>query len=226
MATRLGPARLLAVVSSLLALYSLARVAVLFFEALSTVRGARDEDEALLSLCQAGQASGSAKMREACLKAQAERASPIVFKAIVQAVSTAFKDFSDSVGSPFKMLVVALFLLSSVLLPVIPWARMIIGQPVVDAGQAPVGGVHLIGFAPPPDRRGFVRRKWGAATRRIRHLRRHPRIDELEDEGDVEPGLTTIDVSQGATGDAVVATPNAGWEELDFGGAQAHTKWE
>ena len=180
-----------------------------------------------LDLWFSGRASGSAKMREACLKAQAERASPIVFKAIVQAVSTAFKDFSDSVGSPFKMLVVVLFLLSSVLLPVVPWARMLFGQPVPDAGQSPVNGVHFIGFAPPPDRRGLIRRKWGAAARRIRHLRSHPRIDDLDDEAtDVEPGVTTIDVSQGATGDAGVATPDAGWHDIQPSGAHARVKWE
>jgi hypothetical protein len=100
MVRRLHPCRLIAVVTGLLTLYSFARVAVLFFEALSVVQSARIEDESLLQLCSEGLASGSAKMREACLKARSDRASPIFFKAIVHAVGTAFKDFSDTVGSP------------------------------------------------------------------------------------------------------------------------------
>ena len=225
MRARLAPARLIAVVSGLLAFYSLARVSVLFFEALSTVQSARAEDETLLELCTSGRASGSAKMREACLKAQAERASPIVFKAVVQAVSTAFKDFADSVGSPFKLMVVVLFMLSSVALPTVPWARLLFGQPYHEYNE-PIDGVHYIGFAPPPDRRGFVRRRWDGARRRLKGLRRHPRIDELDElDEDVEPGVTTIDMSQGATGGGV-DTPESGWDEIRLGAAAGHSKWE
>ena len=224
MPRRLSPARFVALVSSLLALYSLARVAVLFFEALSVVRSSRQEDEELLLLCVAGQARGSAKMREACLKARAELASPIVFKAIVQAVSTAFKDFSDTVGSPFKLGVLTLFMISSVILPVMPWARMLMGQTMGDSGM-PANGVHYIGYAPPADRRGRVRRKFGSAMKALR-LRRHPSIHELDEDFDVEPGQTIVDVApHTANRSGRLALP--GWDDIGLGANDCtHAKWD
>ena len=158
---QLKPARLAAIVSALLALYSLASVANRFFEALSEVSTARMENEELLELCRNGQARGSAPMRRACLEAHAERASPIVFKAITKAVNDAFKDFSDTVGSPFKLAVLVLFMINSVTLPVVPWARMLFGNAVADDGSGPTNGVHpRVGTAGRPTQR--VRRKLGA----------------------------------------------------------------
>ena len=58
-------------------------------EAMATVRDERSQDYELLDICQRGEARGSAKMRAACLQAQADRASPLMLKAIVRAVSTA-----------------------------------------------------------------------------------------------------------------------------------------
>lgn len=124
---QLSPRKLAALMSGLVALYSFARVGVLFFEALAVVREERSQDYELLELCTRGDARSSPKMRDACLKARAERASPLIAKAIVYAVSTAFKDFSNTVGSPFKFSVVCLFLVSSVVLPIIPWAKAIFG---------------------------------------------------------------------------------------------------
>lgn len=213
---QLGPARLVAIVSGLLALYSFARVMVLFFEALSIVSAARSEDEALLDLCTSGKASGSAKMREACLKAHSERASPIVFKAIVQAVSTAFKDFSDTVGSPLKVAVLIFFIISSVTMPIIPWARLLMGQQMQDAAHGvPTNGVHFIGFAPPHDQRGFVRRKFGKAVRALKMRRRGRNgASDSEDDDDMEPGQRAI----------VDVTPMAGWDDVPLYGA--HRKHE
>ena len=222
MSRRLRPARLIAIVSGVLALYSLARVAVLFFEALSVVQSARAEDVALLDLCSKGQAAGSSKMREACLKARADRASPILFKAIVQAVSTAFKDFSDSVGSPFKLAVLALFVVSSVMLPAMPWVRMVFGQPVADGELAPSNGVHFIEYAPPADRRGRVRRKFGSAMRALR-LRKSPTIEELDDD-DLEPGQTVVNV--GPSERECVQLPVSGWDEISLSGHGQHAKWD
>jgi len=123
----LSPKRLVATVSAMLTFYSFARVGVLFFEALAVVREERSQDYELLELCTRGDARSSPKMREACLQARADRASPLLAKAVVYAVSTAFKDFSATVGSPFKFAIVVLFIISSVALPIIPWARAIIG---------------------------------------------------------------------------------------------------
>ena len=78
-----------AIASGLLAFVSFARVAVLFLEALSAVRDERAQDYELLQLCREGSARGSMKMRAACLQAQADRASPVVLKAVLRAVSIA-----------------------------------------------------------------------------------------------------------------------------------------
>lgn len=219
MARHLRPARLIAIVTALLTLYSFARVAVLFFEALSVVQSARTEDEALLKLCSEGKASGSAKMREACLKARSDRASPILFKAIVQAVSTAFKDFSDTVGSPFKMAVLALFVVSSVTLPVVPWARMLFGQCDTTGDTAPPNGVHYIGFAPPQDQRGRVKRRFHGAMRALR-LRKSPTIEELN--GDLEPGQTFYGASAPTEETPGVHLPISDWNDISLG----HQKWD
>jgi len=220
MRRQLSPARLVAIVSGLIALYSFAGVANRFFEAWAQVREARTENEELLELCRNGQARGAAIMRRACLEARAALASPIFFKAITKAVHDAFKDFSDTVGSPFKLLVFVLFLISSVTLPVVPWARMLLGQPVADPNGAPSNGVHFIEFAPPTDRRGRMRRKVSSAMKALR-LRRHPSIHELE-EGDLEPGHAILDVSPTV---GAVPMPCAGWDELSFaGGVYGHAK--
>ena len=118
--------RLFAWGSTLLAVISFSRVMVLFLESMATVRDERSQDYELLDICQRGEARGSAKMRAACLQAQADRASPLVLKALVRAVSTAWREFSDSVATPFGFASVLLFVLSSLLLPIVPWIRAIL----------------------------------------------------------------------------------------------------
>ena len=118
--------RLFAWLSTVLMVISFARVMVLFLEAMATVRDERSQDSELLELCASGQARGSVKMRAACLQAQADRASPLVLKAITRAVSTAWREFSDSVATPFGFASMVLFIISSLLLPVIPWIKAIL----------------------------------------------------------------------------------------------------
>lgn len=65
-------------------------------------------------------------MRAACLQAQADRASPLLLKAVVKAVSTAWREFSESVATPFGFATVVLFILSSLLLPIIPWIKAVL----------------------------------------------------------------------------------------------------
>jgi hypothetical protein len=232
MGLRLSPKRFLAIVSGILTFYSLARVAVLFFEALAVVREGRSEDYELLELCQRGDARGSAKMREACLKARAELASPVVFKAVTVAVSTAFKDFSDTVGSPFKFGVVVLFIISSVMMPIMPWARALFGSPGVSMVE-PYNGMHFISYAPPPDTRGRLRRIGSKIGRRLK-LRNGPTIEEPDDDDDrfaeLEPGESFTSTKPGAKGSG------PGWTSIDimgampFGGRPAspsgHAKYE
>ena len=189
MPLRLSPKRFVAIVSAVLACYSLARVGVLFFEAIAVVREQRNEDYELIEACQQGTARGSAKMRDACLKARAELASPVVFKAVTVAVATAFKDFTDTVGSPFKFCVLLLFVVSSVAMPIAPWARALFGQPA----HEPFNGTHFISYTPPPyahtHRRG-IRSRVGSAMRRLK-LRPGPSIVEPGSDDDLEPGEFT-----------------------------------
>jgi hypothetical protein len=112
----------LKIIGGLLTVISFARVAVLFLEAVAQVRDERLQDVELLELCQQGAARGSYKMRRACVDAQAERASPLMFKAVVRAVSNAYSEFADSVSTPAKLAVVALFVLSSAM-PFASWVR-------------------------------------------------------------------------------------------------------
>lgn len=219
MAVQLSPARFIAIVTSLLTLYSAARVGVLFLEALAVVRDGRAEDYELLELCQRGDARGSAKMREACLKARSDLASPIVFKAIVQAVSTAFKDFSDTVGSPFKLLVCVLFIISSVMLPIVPWCRTLFGQTVPDVH--PMSGVHYISYADPPTShrpRQGLRTRVGGAIKRLK-MRREPTIEEVGDEEEAD-GHTSVPIHE--DGGYTCTKPVTGWMNVDLlGGLSA-----
>ena len=122
----LTPRRLTAIVSGLLALISFARVAVLFLEALALVQDEREQDGELLKLCRAGAARGSVKMRSACLQANADQASPLVLKAVVRAVSTAWGEFYATVSTPVGALAVFAFFLLSLVMPVVPWAKAIL----------------------------------------------------------------------------------------------------
>lgn len=241
---RITPARALALGSAFVALYSFARVMVLFFEALSLVRAERAEDAELLELCASGQARGSTKMRAACLKAHADLASPIVFKAIVQAVSTAFRDFGDSVSSPFKLGLVLLFFASSVLMPVSSWIRLLMGVTTGGVGDDDVvstEGVHFISYAPPSSpRRGGVRHRFRRALRKLRVHRSGTTSDAYdsptegrdnvhismpgdggEGEDDLEPGHARRSTSpavrrrSSASGQGM-DTP---WQDISIGGA-------
>ena len=143
---RLTPKRVMALVGGLVAIGSFARVAVLFLESLAAVRDERYQDTELLELCRTGVARESLKMRSACLQAQADKASPIVLKAVLRAFSTAFEDFSDSVSSPGKMLVVVLFALTSVFIPVTTWIKAILPPEETEDGSQHVVVLANTGF--------------------------------------------------------------------------------
>lgn len=189
---QLSAKKLLAIVSLLATLYSVARVGVLFFESLAIVREERGQDAELLELCHRGDARASPKMRDACLKARADRASPLVAKAIVYAVSTAFKDFSDTIGSPVKFSIVLLFLLSSIILPISSWSRAILGcyTPPTPSDYNGTPQNHFIVMAPPNGngkRHSAWRKRIG---KHVPLLRQRPTIEEVEEEyfHGMEPG--------------------------------------
>ena len=119
------PRRIAAYVTALLALVSFARAASLFLESVAEERAEREADAELLRLCRSGDARGSAKMREACLKAASDQASPVVLKAITRSVRTAWLEFRETVSSPLGLASVLLFLLSSMVLPVIPFLKAV-----------------------------------------------------------------------------------------------------
>ncbi len=124
MKRRPSPKRVWTFFCGLAAFLSFARVASLFLESYTTVRSERSSDHRLLDLCKSDNApTESAHMRAACLKAQRDQASPLIFKASLRAVNTAWEEFSETIGSPFKLAVVVLFLLSGLVMPLMPAVR-------------------------------------------------------------------------------------------------------
>lgn len=115
--------RVAAYVTGLLSFITFARAGTLFLESLAAEREERGADLELLELCKVGSAKSSAKMRQACLAAASDRASPIVLKALMRALTRAFTEFRESVSSPLGMLTALLFLLSSLILPVVPFIK-------------------------------------------------------------------------------------------------------
>jgi hypothetical protein len=120
--------RLFGAITTILAVISFSRAAVLFLEAVAEVRDERLHDAELLELCSSGQARGSTKMRTACLQAQSDRASPLLLKAVVRAVGTAWREFASTCASPLGFASMVLFVLSSLVLPVIPWLKMVLSS--------------------------------------------------------------------------------------------------
>jgi hypothetical protein len=100
---------------------SVIRVLVLFSESYSLVRAERAADAQLLNVCreQEAAASASAKFRSACLAARSDSAAPVLLKALLRAVHTAFTDFIESFNSPTKIIILVLFVLSGLSAPVI-----------------------------------------------------------------------------------------------------------
>lgn len=166
LAMQITPKRAIAIIGTIITLVSFSRVCVLFLEALSAVRDERSQDSELLEVCASGVARGSMKMRAACLQAQADRASPIVLKAVLRAVSIAFEDFSESVSSPGKLLIVVLFVLSSIFLPISSWLRAVFPQDLVEGNPHIVVLAHDSDSTLGPPRLGFKRRIAGALRMR------------------------------------------------------------
>lgn len=221
MRKRLSPTRVVALLSGVAMAYSFVRVFVMFSESLALVYDERQQDQELIELCRNGQARGSLKMREACLRARADQASPVVFKAFTHAVQTAFKDFSDTVGSPFKVLVLVLFLASGVFMPLLPWARLLLSQPITEHNHTSSEGMTFISLVPSENevRGRSVRNRLRIASKRLRLL---PRLQEDNDESrelyTVENGASDPYVND--DGDGLVRSP---WSTVHrIGHSHAH----
>lgn len=135
---KIARARVLSILAGVLAFGSFARIAVLFLESLAAVRNERLNDIDLIELCQRGIARESLKMRAACIQAQADRASPVLLKAVLRAFSTAFQDFTDSVSSPGRLAIVCLFALTSIFLPLQAWLKALLPEEEEEAGSSHV----------------------------------------------------------------------------------------
>ena len=114
---------------------SAVRTSVLLFESLAEVREERQADFELIELCRTGAARASTKMRAACLKAKQDGAAPLLFKAIVRSVSTVWSEFTSLVSTPYGVVTALLFLLSSFVLPVLPWLRLLGRAAMHDEGD-------------------------------------------------------------------------------------------
>jgi hypothetical protein len=105
------------ILSGVVSLLTVTRALVALIEAISTVRDERSADAELLNLCRDGVGATSAKLREACLKARADAASPILFKALLFAASRAVDDIKECVTSPVSLLCMVGLVLGTLFLP-------------------------------------------------------------------------------------------------------------
>ena len=175
-----------AMASTILMGISLLRVFILFLEAYSVVSDERNADNELLTLCRReSSASSSSKFRNACLDAHADRASPVVLKALLRAIYTAWTEFSSTVSTPFGFTTVLLFVLASFLLPVLPWLRMLLAAAGTETDDDESGRIVVLSNGTEDELpRGNLRKR----VRSLLHRRSRtttPYVTELpEDEGD------------------------------------------
>jgi hypothetical protein len=99
---------------------------VLFAESWSIVRSERAADTNLLNMCSKGVADESQKFRSLCIQARAEQAAPVLLKAMLRAIKTAFSDFLETFHSPSRIALLVLFCVSGLALPVVKAASTII----------------------------------------------------------------------------------------------------
>ena len=202
---KIARTRVLAILAGILAFGSFARVAVLFLESLAAVRNERLNDLDLIELCQRGVARESLKMRAACIQAQADRASPVLLKAVLRAFSTAFQDFTESVSSPGKLAAVCLFALTSIFLPLQAWLKALLPEECEEAGSSHVVVVpHEFAHAVTGGRiRRVVNQLRFRRSGRGRHQCRLDFSDDADTQsiaeiGGADGGLSMIDVNLGS----------------------------
>ena len=120
-----SPKRAIALVGAGTTLLTLARVLVLVIEAYSAVWAERAADRDLMQLCESGTGSVSPDFRALCLKKRAEQAAPVLLKALLRAVTTAFADFVEVLSSPTRVLMLVLFTMTGVAAPVVKAASQL-----------------------------------------------------------------------------------------------------
>mgnify|MGYP006153710429 CR=1 FL=1 len=114
-----SPKKAFALITAGLTFLTLARVVVCLVEAYSAVRSERFADAGLMKLCDDGTAAAmSADFRTLCLRKRAERAAPIVLKAVLRAVTTAFSEFCEVFSSPSRVALLVLFSITGIAAPI------------------------------------------------------------------------------------------------------------
>lgn len=115
-----SPKKVFALITAGLTFLTFARIVVCLVEAYSQVRHERLADEGLMRLCNdpASEAASAPDMRALCLRKRAERAAPIVLKAVLRAVTTAFSEFCEVFSSPSRVALLVLFSITGIAAPV------------------------------------------------------------------------------------------------------------
>ena len=116
-----SPKKVFACITAGLTFLTIARVVVCLVEAYSQVRHERLADEGLMRLCNdpTSDATVAPDMRALCLRKRAERAAPIVLKAVLRAVTTAFSEFCEVFSSPSRVALLVLFSITGIAAPVV-----------------------------------------------------------------------------------------------------------
>lgn len=116
-----SPKKVFAVVSAGMTLLAVARVVVDLSQAYSSVRSERLGDAGLMQLCDnpTSEATTAPDFRALCLRKRAERAAPILLKALLRAVTNAFSEFCEVFSSPSRVALLVLFSLTGIAAPVV-----------------------------------------------------------------------------------------------------------
>lgn len=114
-----SPKKVFALITVALTMLTIARVIVCLVEAYSAVRSERQDDSELMRLCNdETRAAASADFRRLCLRKRSERAAPIILKAVLRAVTTAFSEFCEVFSSPSRVALLVLFSITGIAAPV------------------------------------------------------------------------------------------------------------
>ena len=116
-----SPKKVFAWITGALTFLTFARVVVCLVEAYVEVRSERMADEGLMQMCNdpSQQAAAAPDFRTLCLRKRAERAAPIVLKAVLRAVTTAFSEFCEVFSSPSRVALLVLFSITGIAAPVV-----------------------------------------------------------------------------------------------------------
>ena len=108
-------------ITAALTFLTFARIVVCLVEAYVAVRSERLADEGLMQMCNdpTQQAAAAPDFRTLCLRKRAERAAPIVLKAVLRAVTTAFSEFCEVFSSPSRVALLVLFSITGIAAPVV-----------------------------------------------------------------------------------------------------------